>query len=87
MENAITAIYRKELTESISDAIKAILLATIAGLVLGFGLYKSDIFVFVEDRELQNLFENNKTIIGESYYSKYENNKDNIIKLRIERNL
>lgn len=79
MENAITAIYRKELTESISDAIKAILLATIAGLVLGFGLYKSDIFVFVEDRELQNLF---------------ENNKDNIIKLRelreklrIERNL
>jgi len=79
MENAITAIYRKELTESRSDAIKAILLATIAGLVLGFGLYKSDIFVFVKDRELQNLF---------------ENNKDNIIKLRelreklrIERNL
>jgi len=77
--------YRDRTHVPTQKATRVILLATVIGLTLGFGVYSTPIGESLERKQFDAFFENNKALVGQEYYDMYVKNKDNIDELKILR--
>ena len=77
--------YRDRTHVPTQKATRLILLATVIGLTLGFGVYSTPIGESLERKQFDAFFENNKALVGQEYYDMYVKNKDNIDELKILR--
>lgn len=77
--------YRDRTHVPTQKATRFILLATVIGLTLGFGVYSTPMGESLERKQFDAFFENNKALVGQEYYDMYIKNKDNIDELKILR--
>ena len=74
--------FKERIKTSVSTSMKAILMSTIIGLLIGFISYHSPIGEKFEQKQLTEFFENHKTLINKTDYTLYLNNKDNLVELK-----
>lgn len=79
---SLAAKYKNELQCSTQKSMKFILLTTILAIASSWSFYKSPVGEAFELYTLSNYFITNKSLIGETYYEAYEQNKQDIEKLR-----
>lgn len=74
--------YKNELQCTVQESMKFILLTTILAIASSWAFYKSPVGESLELYTLSNYFITNKSLIGETYYEAYQQNKQDIEKLR-----
>lgn len=79
---SLASKYKNELQCSTQKSMKFILLTTILAIASSWSFYKSTVGEAFELYTLSNYFIANKSLIGETYYEAYEQNKQDIEKLR-----
>jgi hypothetical protein len=77
--------YKDRTHVTTNKATRVILMATLAGLALGFFTYYTPIGESLQQKQLDAFFENNKALVGQEYYDMYIKNKDNMDELKILR--